>query len=107
MAPPSDWQNHAPFGVIVGMSDCENIIPETGKVCGADPGGPFHSRFCSDECADRVNQSELAELGITREMMEEALAGYYECKEMIEAKDDSTASVTPEPRSPDSCDQGE
>lgn len=89
---------------MVPMSKCENIIPSTGKTCGDDPGGPFHTRFCSDECADRVNKAELAELGITREMMEEALEGYFECKAMIEARKESSREQAPESRPLDSSD---
>ncbi len=69
------------------MSDCENIIRETGLKCGADPNGPFHTRFCSNECADRMNKRELEELGITTEMMKLALEGYYECRDMIDRRE--------------------
>lgn len=71
------------------MSDCENIIESTGKVCGSDVDGPFHQRFCSDECADRTNRRELEELGITPDMLKDALDGYYECKEMIDGRGDA------------------
>jgi len=43
-------------------------------------------RYCSDECADREGKAELAALGITQGMMEEARDGYYECKDMIEQR---------------------
>ena len=66
------------------MNNCENVVPETGKSCGDYVDGPFHQRFCSDECADRVNANELLELGITESMLRDALEGYYECKELIE-----------------------
>lgn len=72
---------------MVGMSECENIIAETGKICGSDVNGPFDQRFCSEECADRTNKQELDELGITPGMMKEALEGYYECKEMIDERE--------------------
>jgi len=65
---------------------CQNIIESTGKRCGEDPGTPFDTRFCSEECADRVNAAELAELGITPDMMREALNGYFECKDMIKKR---------------------
>lgn len=87
------------------MSDCENIIEATGKVCGADVDGPFHQRFCSDECADRTNQAELAELGITVDMMKSALDGYYECKDMIESKAKTEPSIESESRSLEPSDQ--
>lgn len=69
------------------MYDCENIIEATGKVCGANADGPFHVRFCSDECADRVNAAELAELGFTTEMMSDALKSYYEIKEQLDQRE--------------------
>jgi hypothetical protein len=90
------------------MSDCKNIIPSTGKVCGADADSPFHQRFCSDECADRVNQRELEELGITPDLMKEALQGYYECKDMIEQREAEGSRTFPlerGSRSPYSSDQ--
>jgi hypothetical protein len=89
------------------MNECDNIIPETGKTCGADVDGPFHIRFCSDECADRVNKQELAELGITQEMMKDALEGYYECKDMITQREqDGTREFSERAsRSPYSSDQ--
>jgi hypothetical protein len=78
---------------------CPNIIEATGMVCGEMPaGGPFHQRFCSEECADKNNARELAEIGITPEMMREALEGYYECKDMIEKRAAAT-SEGPEPAS--------
>lgn len=77
------------------MNDCENTIPETGKRCGSAVEGPFHIRFCSEECADRTNRMELQELGITPEMMKEALEGYYECKDMIEQRErDGTRQIS-------------
>ena len=63
---------------------CSNVIQETGKVCGDNVDGPFHVRFCSEECADRTNKDELEALGITPAMMKDALAGYYECRNEIE-----------------------
>lgn len=78
------------------MSECENIIEETGKRCGEDVTSPFHTRFCSQECADRTNQQELSELGITPDMMREALEGYYECKEMIEQREQEGLRPMPE-----------
>jgi hypothetical protein len=72
---------------------CTNLVPGTDHSCGSNPDGPFHLRFCSDECTDRVNSAELREIGITPELMEEALAGYYECKSMIE---DDSKETSPE-----------
>lgn len=77
------------------MSDCKNIVPGTDRICGADVDGPFHLRFCSEECADRVNAQELAELGITPELMAEALAGYYECKGMIDEREEAGTRTFP------------
>ena len=83
------------------MVECENVVPSTGKRCGEDAIGPFHERFCSNECADRTNQRELAELGITPELMSKALEGYYECKDMIETRSASSdAAVEPALESP-------
>ena len=66
---------------------CINIVESTGKPCGADTDGPFDARFCSDECADRINRAELAELGITPEMLKEALDDYYEVKGALEQRE--------------------
>lgn len=67
------------------MSDrCSNPVPLTDATCG-DYCGALR-RYCSAECAQRCGNAELAELGITLEMMKEALNGYYECKRMIEEK---------------------
>jgi len=82
------------------MSDCEQIIEATGKVCGADADGPFHIRFCSDECADRVNAAELAELGFTPESMAGALKDYYELKEELDQREASPEELGTESRSP-------
>jgi hypothetical protein len=81
------------------MPDCTNIIESTGKPCGSDTESPFHVRFCSDECADRVNSAELAELGLTPDVMREALNGYYECKEMIDQKETAAKQSSPETES--------
>jgi hypothetical protein len=81
------------------VTNCEKIIPGTDRVCGQDSDIPWHIRFCSEECADRSNRAELAELGITPEMMKEALGGYYECKEMLDKQeatnDEASASQLP------------
>jgi len=82
------------------MSNCENIIPGTDRVCGQDSDSPWHTRFCSEECADKTNEAELAELGITKTMMREALDGYFECKAMLDAKAEAAAEG-PESPSPD------
>ena len=66
------------------MAKCGNINPDTERVCGQDSDSPWHTRFCSEECEDRFNREELAEIGITPEMLKEALDGYYECKDMID-----------------------
>jgi hypothetical protein len=75
------------------MSECENTIPGTDRICGQDSNSPWHIRFCSEECADRTSQRELAELGITPEMMKSALDGYYECKDMIDKRAPSEQST--------------
>lgn len=77
---------------------CENIIEETGKLCGADDlGSPFHTRFCSTECEDRVNAAELAELGITPSMMREAVDTYNQIKDEIDRKLDAEDSGSQSP----------
>jgi len=88
------------------MTDCTNIIESTGKPCGSDVESPFHVRFCSDECADRGNAAELAELGFTPDVMKDALNSYYECKEEIEEKEGANrASPAIESHSPELSDQ--
>lgn len=64
------------------MTNCPNNVPGRGTPCGQERGF-----YCSDVCAQAAGSAELAELGITPEMMSEALAGYYECKEMIERRE--------------------
>lgn len=61
------------------MDKCVKQVPGTELRCGQK-----HGVYCSDECAKAIGQAELAELGITPEMMKEALDGYYECRELIE-----------------------
>lgn len=61
------------------MEKCSKEIAGTDLRCGQRAGV-----YCSDECARLVGASELAELGITQEMLSEALAGYYECKKLID-----------------------
>ena len=86
------------------MDECTNTIEATGKPCGSDTDGPFDSRFCSEVCADRVNQKELAELGITPEMMKEAVDGYFECRAMIERRtEEKTRAVETESHNPYEC----
>jgi len=66
------------------ITKCSKIIQETGKTCGDDIDGPFHTRFCSEKCADRTNKAELEDLGITSIMMKEALVEYYKCRDLID-----------------------
>ena len=80
---------------------CTNIIPETERVCGSESDVPWHVRFCSEECGDRMNEAELAELGISPQMLKEALDGYYECKEMLDKKEATDAEASPS--QPPSC----
>ena len=75
---------------------CTNPIPGTDRICGDEVDGPFQTRYCSKECAKRAGKAELEDLGITPEMMQEALDGYYECKEMIESRQ---KEAPPAPRS--------
>lgn len=79
------------------MTSCENIIEATGKLCGADIDGSFDMRFCSEKCSEQKSRAELAELGITPEMMKEALDGYYECNAMLDATDATTDEGTESP----------
>lgn len=87
------------------MDKCAKQVPGTDLQCGQK-----HGIYCSDECAKAIGQAELAELGITPEMMREALDGYYECKDIItrREKDGSRQEVVirPEtqPQSPYSFD---
>jgi hypothetical protein len=82
--------NYTRFGRLVGtggfiMTDvtpCNKPVPGTNLVC-----GDVRGRYCSDECSTIAGAAELEELGITSEMLSEALANYYECKEMIERKE--------------------
>ena len=87
------------------MTQCTNPVQGTNLTCG-DEAPDTLRRYCSEECADREGKAELAALGITQEMLEEAAAGYYECKEMIERRkeESSTSEETPS-RSPYSSSQ--
>ena len=76
------------------MTKCTNISSRTGLACGAE-GPDSLRRYCSDECADRGSKEELDALGITSEMMKEAMLGYYECKDMIERDKGSTSEEPP------------
>ena len=80
------------------MTKCTNTIADRGLTCG-DEGPDSLRRYCSDECADRGSKEELDVLGITSEMMKEAMLGYYECKDMIE-RDEVSTSEEPPPCSP-------
>lgn len=78
------------------MDKCVKPVPGTDLYCGQK-----HGIYCSDECAKAIGQAELAELGITPEMMKEALDGYYECKDMIAKRErDRVIQPAPQPQSP-------
>jgi hypothetical protein len=77
------------------MTQCANPVQGTNLTCG-DEGPDTLRRYCSEECADREGKAELAAMGITPEMMKEAVGGYYECKEMIERREEGlTSGETP------------
>ena len=73
--------NHGP------QPPCRNPVPEMDLTCGEE-GSHELRRYCSEECADREGKAELASLGITPEMMKDAMDGYYECREMIEKSEE-------------------
>jgi hypothetical protein len=73
------------------MDRCSKQVPGTDLRCGQN-----HGIYCSDECAEIVGRGELAELGITPEMMKEALDGYYECKDLITRRALSQPATPPQ-----------
>lgn len=86
---------------------CPNSIEGTDVICGDEIDG--FRRYCSPACAEREGRAELESLGITPEMMKEALNDYYECKGIIEHREKEGVRQSPDTgkvfRNPYSCDQ--
>jgi hypothetical protein len=77
------------------LEKCSKTVQATGNVCGDDIDGPFHTRFCSERCADQINKSELENLGITTTMMRGALADYYKCRDLINQQEVNNSLSNP------------
>lgn len=81
------------------MTNCKKPVPGKNLTCGQQSG-----YYCSDDCAAAAGRAELAELGITQEMLKGALEGYYECKDMIKRRERRTTSSDLPSQSPASSD---
>jgi hypothetical protein len=77
------------------MAKCTKPVGGTEILCGQEFG-----LFCSDECETAANQAELAEIGITPEMMKEALEGYFECNEIIKRREKEGSRTFIQPDEP-------